>query len=79
MIEGVAPNATTVEANDYPLARPLLIYSDATILTEKPQVADFINFFLTVVNDEIDAVGYFPASDEALNGATCLLVGATGG
>ena len=69
MIEGVEPNAATVEANEYPLARPLFIYSDATILAGKPQVADFINFFLTYVSEEIDAVGYFPASDEALNGA----------
>jgi phosphate transport system substrate-binding protein len=78
MIEGVAPNAASVEANEYPLARPLFIYSDATIMTEKPQVADFINFFLTVVNEEIDAVGYFPASDEALGGATCAFVAAVG-
>ena len=78
MIEGVEPNAASVEANEYPLARPLFIYSDATILTEKPQVADFINFFLTYVNEEIDAVGYFPASDEALGGSACAFVAAVG-
>ena len=31
----------------YPLARPLFIYSDAKIMQDKPQVADFINFYLT--------------------------------
>ena len=30
-------------------------------MKDKPQVADFINFFLTNVNEEIGAVGYFPA------------------
>ena len=35
----------------------------------KPQVAEFINFYLTFVNDEIGAVGYFPASAEALDEA----------
>jgi hypothetical protein len=35
----------------------------------KPQVADFINFYLTYVNDEILDVGYFPASGEALDQA----------
>jgi ABC-type phosphate transport system substrate-binding protein len=38
-------------------------------MAEKPQVADFINFYLTYVNDEINKVGYFPASDSALNAA----------
>jgi phosphate transport system substrate-binding protein len=30
---------------------------------EKPQVAAFINFYLTYVNEEVVDVGYFPASD----------------
>ena len=67
MIEGVEPDAATVDANEYPLARPLFIYSDAGIMNEKAQVADYINFFLSYVNEEIIDVGYFPASDAALN------------
>ncbi|MBZ0308169.1 MAG: PstS family phosphate ABC transporter substrate-binding protein [Anaerolineae bacterium] len=66
-VEGIEPNETTAESGEYPLARPLFIYSDATVMQEKPQVAAFINFYLTSVNDEILSVGYFPASDEALN------------
>ena len=38
-------------------------------MAEKPQVAAFINFFLTYVNEEIVDVGYFPASTEALDAA----------
>jgi phosphate transport system substrate-binding protein len=68
-IEGVEANAENVDNNTYPLARPLFIYSDATIMAEKPQVADFINFYLTFVNEEVISVGYFPASDAALNQA----------
>jgi phosphate binding protein len=68
-VNGVEPNAESAESNEYPLSRPLFIYSDATILQEKPQVAAFINFFLTFVNDEIITVGYFPASAEALDAA----------
>ena len=37
-------------------------------MQEKPQVAAFINFYLTNVNDEIGKVGYFPAPAEALAG-----------
>jgi hypothetical protein len=38
-------------------------------MQEKPQVAAFINFYLTYVNEEIVDVGYFPASDAALTAA----------
>jgi phosphate transport system substrate-binding protein len=68
-IDGVEPNFETVEGGSYPLARPLYIYSAATIMNEKPQVAAFINFFLTNVNEEVEAAGYFPASEDALNDA----------
>ncbi|MCU0485062.1 MAG: phosphate ABC transporter substrate-binding protein PstS family protein [Anaerolineales bacterium] len=68
-VNGVAPSAETAENGEYPLARPLFIYSDATIIAQKPQVGAFINFFLTYVNEEIGAVGYFPASQEKLDAA----------
>ena len=65
-VEGVEASAATVDSGDYPLARPLFLYSTAEIMRDKPQVAGYINFFLTYVNDEITEVGYFPASDLAL-------------
>jgi len=68
-INGVAPSQETVDSNKYPLSRPLFIYSDASILKEKPQVAAFIYFFLTEVNNEIGDVGYFPANDTVLSDA----------
>ena len=68
-IDGVDPTAETAESGEYSLARPLFIYSDANIMKEKPQVAAFINFYLTYVNEEILDVGYFPATDAALNEA----------
>ncbi len=66
-IEGVEPSGATAESGEYPLARPLFIYSDAHIMQQKPQVAAFIDFYLSYVNEEIEDVGYFPASVEALN------------
>jgi phosphate binding protein len=68
-VDGIEPNAQTAEDNSYPLSRPLFIYSDATILQSKPQVAAFVNYYLTNVNDLIDDVGYFPASAAALDEA----------
>lgn len=68
-VEGVTPDEATAESNQYPLSRPLFLYSDAKIMKEKPQVAAFINYFLSFVNDEIVGVGYFPASNAALDEA----------
>ena len=68
-VDGVQPTEETAESNEYPISRPLFIYSAKNILEEKPQVASFINFYLSNVNDEIVDVGYFPASAEALNEA----------
>jgi phosphate transport system substrate-binding protein len=68
-VDGVAPTPESAESGSYPLARPLFIYSDAVIMQEKPQVAGFINFYLSYVNEEILDVGYFPASTAALESA----------
>ncbi len=68
-IEGVVPSGASVEDGSYALARPLFIYSDATIMQEKPQVAAYVNFFLSNVNEVIGEVGYFPASTAAINAA----------
>jgi phosphate transport system substrate-binding protein len=66
-IDGVVPRSQSVEDGSYLLARPLFIYSTAEIMQEKPQVASFIAYYLNNVNDVIGEVGYFPASNDALN------------
>ena len=66
-IEGIKPSAQTVDSGDYILARPLFIYSDANIIRNKPQVGEFINFYLSNVNQIIEEIGYFPSSPKALD------------
>jgi phosphate binding protein len=68
-IEYVAPTRETAENGDYMLSRPLFIYSDASILQEKPQVAAFINYYLTHAVEVVQEVGYFPVATETLNNA----------
>jgi phosphate transport system substrate-binding protein len=68
-IDGVVPSQATVDAGKYPMARPLFIYSDAAVMKAKPQVAAFIAYYLTYVNDLIKKVGYFPAPADALRQA----------
>jgi len=68
-LDDVTPSFDTAEDGSYKLSRPLFLYSDAEIIKAKPQVGAFINFYLTRVNDVIGEVGYFPASDSALDEA----------
>jgi phosphate transport system substrate-binding protein len=60
-IDGVEANAANVDSGKYPLARPIFLYSDAKIMNEKPQVAAFIAYYLSNVNEALKKVGYFPA------------------
>lgn len=62
-LNGVEPTAETAESGEYPISRPLFLYSSIESLQEKPQVASFIWFYLNNVNDEILDVGYFPVSE----------------
>ncbi len=66
-LDGVTPTMATVEGGSYALSRPLFIYSTANIMSQKPQVAAFINYYLTYVNEQAADLGYFPASVEILN------------
>ncbi len=68
-LDGVEPDDVTVEDGSYALARPLFLYTTADILNDKPQVAAFLHFYLAFVNEEIVEVGYFPASESALQAA----------
>jgi phosphate transport system substrate-binding protein len=60
-VEGVVPGQESVDSGKYALARPLFMYATAKTLNEKPQVAAYIDFYLTNVNKLIKKVGYFPA------------------
>ncbi|HSG78904.1 MAG TPA: substrate-binding domain-containing protein [Acidimicrobiia bacterium] len=77
-IDGITPNDESVNASMYPIARPLLMYTDAAIVAEKPQVAAFIAYYLDVVDDVIGDVGYFPAPDDALQRAADAIAAAAG-
>ena len=78
-IEGIQPTAESVNANTYPLARPLFMYSTASIIAEKPQVGEFLSFVLQFVNEEVGEVGYFPAPDPVLRAAADELKAALAG
>jgi phosphate transport system substrate-binding protein len=76
-INSVEPTIESFEVGKYPLARPLLMYTAGDSI-KKPQVAAFLNYTLTHVNDLIRDVGYFPPSDAALNESRQTWLDATG-
>ncbi len=77
-VNGVAPTAETVENGEYPLARPLFLYTTADILAENQAANIYLNYYLTHVNEEIESVGYFPASAERMNEARQAWIAASG-
>jgi phosphate transport system substrate-binding protein len=74
----VAPSVDTVNDNTYPISRPLFMYTDQGVIQEKPQVGDFIAYYLNNVNDLISQVGYFPAPEAALQQAADAIKAAAG-
>ncbi|MCB9435622.1 MAG: fasciclin domain-containing protein [Anaerolineales bacterium] len=68
-IEGVTPSGANVDNGSYPLARPLFMYSSESSFEANPIAAAYVAYYLNVVNEEIGAVGYFPASIDGLNTA----------
>ncbi len=59
----VAPTAQTISDGSYaPLSRPLFVYVNMAEL-ERPEVAAFMDFYLTQGSDLVSEVGYVPLSD----------------
>jgi len=78
-VDGVTPTAETVADGSYGLARPLFIYVKLSSLLEKPQVSEFVRFYLS---DEaaplVDEVGYTAISVEELAESRAVLEAAIG-
>jgi phosphate transport system permease protein len=77
-VDGVTPSAETTESGEYPLARPLYIYTTEEFLANNQAVSSFINYYLTHVGEEIEEVGYFPVSSETLSTSQLRWLEATG-
>lgn len=77
-VEGVTPNDATISDGSYMIARPLFMYTAASVIAAKPQVAEFMAYYLNNVKDVIGKVGYFPAPADALTEAAAQLSAAAG-
>jgi phosphate transport system substrate-binding protein len=64
--EAVLPSRQTVEKSQYqPLSRPLFIYVNFQSAQNKPEVRDFVDFYLKKAPTSVDDVGYIPLPAEA--------------
>jgi phosphate transport system substrate-binding protein len=68
-VEGIAASAATVDAGTYPISRPLFLYTTAKIMTDKPQAAAFVDYYLTHSTRLAKKVGYFPAHADEIKKA----------
>lgn len=66
-IANKAPDLATIHAGEWPLSRPLLLYTTVEVLQSKAQVRSFLTYYLTYLNEEITQVGKFPLTDTDLN------------
>ncbi|OHB64741.1 MAG: protein sphX [Planctomycetes bacterium RBG_13_62_9] len=61
----IAPSLTTVMDGTYqPLSRPIFIYISTKSL-DRPEIADFVRFYLAHAAELVKEVGYIPLSNEA--------------
>ncbi len=64
---GILPSAATVENSSYkPLSRPIFIYVNAKS-AEKPEINEFVNFYMKNAPELVTEVKYFPLSKEVYN------------
>jgi len=62
----VVPSVDTIRDQTYaPLSRPLFVYANTESLT-RPEVAEFMNFYISTVSDIIEDVGYVASPDEVI-------------
>ncbi len=63
----VAPTAETISDGSYPIARPLFIYANLQKLEEKPELAEFVEFYLSEEGiTSATEVGYVGLPDEEI-------------
>jgi len=78
-VDGVTPTDESVADGSYSLARPLFIYVKRSSLSEKPQVREFVRFYLSAeAAPLVGEVGYTAISSAELDESRAALEAAIG-
>lgn len=72
--DGVQPNADSVNDGSYKLARPLYIYTAASVIEANPAVADYLVYYLNRVPEVTPSVGYYLPEAFSFNSSKLLLL-----
>ncbi|MBG92609.1 MAG: hypothetical protein CL792_01320 [Chloroflexi bacterium] len=73
-VEGVTPSAETVADGSYVLSRPLFIYIRADSLREKPQVREFVRYYLSDASIPlVSEVGYTSVANDEIEASRALV------
>jgi phosphate transport system substrate-binding protein len=78
MIDGIEPTFNNIADTLYPLSRPLIVYSTSRTFQEMPQVASFMNYYLSNIESQLATSTLFPAPPNALVVAQNTWLGSTG-
>jgi phosphate transport system substrate-binding protein len=63
----VEPTPETIASNDYPISRPLFIYVDANKLDAKPELVEFVDYYLSDEGlAEVGNAGYVDLAPEEI-------------
>ncbi|MEM7119370.1 MAG: phosphate ABC transporter permease PstA, partial [Chloroflexota bacterium] len=77
-VNGVEANAETAGSGEYPITRPLYLYTTADVLQNNQAASVYINYYLSNVTEEIGEVGYFPVDLQTLSAAQIAYIQASG-
>lgn len=72
-INGVEASQATILDGTYPLARPIFLYVNKKAVAEKPEVADFLNFYLDNAIEQAKEIKMVPATQEAIDASKAAL------
>jgi phosphate transport system substrate-binding protein len=62
----IPPTAETANSGSYPLSRPLFVYTRESLLRDRPEILDFMRFYLESTNVVSPEVGYIALPEEVL-------------
>ncbi len=65
-VDGITPDRETAVSQEYPLTRPLYLYTTGDILAQNQAANVFLNYLITHANEATEAAGYLPASEADL-------------
>lgn len=59
-LDGAAPTVDSITGGSYPLATPILLYTDQATMVQNTSATAFINYYINNVESQLRGLGYFP-------------------